>query len=96
MEPGHPVTVDGRLHSITDEERGDRRVLLATLTDSTGSLSLEFHDAYPDLEAGQLLRLSGQAHTRARDGALVISDPDYRIINTAGEKSDTSAGDHQQ
>ncbi|MGO4751199.1 hypothetical protein AB4212_21710 [Streptomyces sp. 2MCAF27] len=57
--------MDGRLHSITDEERGDRRALLATLTDSTGSLSLEFHDAHPDLEAGQLLRLTGQAHTRA-------------------------------
>lgn len=96
VEPGHPVTVDGRLHSITDEERGDRRVLLATLTDSTGSLSLEFHSAHPDLEAGQLLRLTGQAHTRTRDGALVISDPDYRTINTAGEESDTSAGDDQQ
>ncbi|MFD0546420.1 OB-fold nucleic acid binding domain-containing protein [Streptomyces mexicanus] len=92
MEPGHPVTVDGRLHSITDEERDDRRLLLATLTDSTGSLSLEFHTARPDLEAGQLLRLTGQAHTRAHDGALVISDPDYRIIETADDEPDTSDG----
>ncbi|WP_309147780.1 amino acid permease [Streptomyces sp. NTH33] len=90
VEPGRRVTVDGRLHSITDEERGDHRVLLGTLTDSTGSLTLEFHDAHPDLAAGQLLRLTG--HANRRDRSLIISDPDYRIIDTPGEESGPSAG----
>lgn len=84
--------MDGRLHSITDEERGDHRVLLGTLTDSTGSLTLEFHDAHPDLAAGPLLRLTGHAHRR--DRSLVISDPDYRIIGTPGEECGPSAGNN--
>ncbi|MFE1754813.1 APC family permease [Streptomyces anandii] len=93
VRPGHPVTVDGRLHSLTDEERGGRRVLLATLTDSTGSLGLEWHDAHPDLAAGLLLRLTGRAHTRAGDGALVMSDPAYSIVETTGEEPGTPGGD---
>lgn len=86
------VTVDGRLHELTDTSqpgRAGQPVAVGQLVDDTGSLTIEFHQPCHDLQAGQLLRLTG--HVRAGDGAdhLVIGDPAYRILENPGEQPDT-------
>jgi amino acid transporter len=92
VRAGHPATVDGRLHDITEERHGNRRVLTGTLTDDSGSLTVVFHGAHPDLEAGQLLRLTGIPLVHPPDEPLRISDPDYRILESPDE-NDTGLTD---
>ncbi len=98
--PDTDAVVDGRLHetALTDDARVRGAVLGGQLVDSSGTVTLEFHQAHPDLEPGQRLRLTGRVRVARPGEPLVLCDPAYDILEAAGhddeELSGTSSGGH--
>ncbi|MFI5615036.1 amino acid permease [Amycolatopsis sp. NPDC051903] len=94
LRPDTTATVDGRLHELAlrKDAPGRGAVLAGQLVDASGTLTLEFHQAHPDLEPGQRLCLTG----RVQPGPpLVLRDPAYRILEATRdteEHSDTGSG----
>ncbi|WP_211260502.1 APC family permease [Amycolatopsis jejuensis] len=81
LRPGTEVSIDGRLEELALSEEDTRGpVLTARLGGHATTVVLEFRDAHPDLEPGQLLRVTG----RVSEGEPpVLRDPAYRILETA-------------
>jgi amino acid transporter len=94
MRPGATVIADGRLHEITDtpSQVPGQAVMSAELVDDTGRITIEFSHLHPDLETGQLLRLSGLTSTDRPDHPLVIRDPHYQILEDADQDPGTENG----
>lgn len=84
LRTGHPAVVDGRLHDITEDNADGHHTIVGTLTDDTGTLTIEFADVAPEttLEAGQLLRVTGRPTRREPDQPLIMTDPAYQILDT--------------
>jgi amino acid transporter len=79
--PGRVVTVAGRLREIEVQRRRGHPVLTGELLDDTGSVRVEFTGDYPDIEAGQKLRLHGRLRLDAHeDGVLLLVNPSYEIV----------------
>jgi amino acid transporter len=80
LVPGRFAVVEGRLHEISAERRRGRVVLVASVNDETGTLTAELHGEHPDVEAGQQVRLRGRVQLSPATGELLLSDPDYEIV----------------
>ncbi len=88
LRPGADVSVDGRTQELAlSEEDARGPVLTARLTDDTATVVLEFSQAHPDLEPGQVLRVTGHV---AEGTPLVIRDPLCHILEAAEEDEDGS------
>ena len=80
--PGQLATVEGRLNEL-DVRRNGRRgraIVTAELADDSGALSVEFHQPHQDIEPGQRLRLSGRVRLDSDSHAVLMSDPDYQVL----------------
>lgn len=99
VTPDRPVTIEGRLHELTEHQHDTPRVVIATgeLVDDTGTVLLEFHYPCDDLEAGQLLRLNGSPRPGPPGRPMTISDPHYRILEFAEQaEEDENTGSETQ
>lgn len=75
------VSVQGLIHCLTVEPRGERRWLEAELTDGTGKVTLVWmgRDHIPGIESGRHLRAQGRlANDRGRK---VIFNPEYQLLD---------------
>jgi hypothetical protein len=97
VQPDTLVTIDGRLREITLHDTpaplrlggsATRPGTVAAVTDDTGTLTLTFDTAPVELEAGQLLRLTGTAHADAPGQPLTIHNPQYQILDAPDHESD--------
>ncbi len=79
---GREVTVEGRLQEITDAQDGDRHTLQGTVADDSGTLTIHFHTLHPDLEAGQLLRITGTPRRTRSGEPLAMTDPTFRVVES--------------
>jgi amino acid transporter len=78
--PGHVATVVGRLHEINTRTRRGRQMLTGEVADDSGSLTVRFHGAHDDIAPGQQIRLSGRVQLDQSTEAVLMSDPNYEVI----------------
>ncbi|WP_218177746.1 APC family permease [Amycolatopsis australiensis] len=91
LRPGTSVVVDGRLREVAiSEEPVDSGgpVLTAQLADATATVVLEFCRPHPDLEPGQLLRVTGEVHESGSEHKMIMRDPGYRVLDSANPDQD--------
>jgi amino acid transporter len=84
LRAGQWSIVEGRLRELTEEPRAGQPVRVATVTDDTGTLVVEFPAeaaGAPDLEVGQLLRLHGRAVQREPDTPLAMVGPRVEVLD---------------
>jgi amino acid transporter len=90
--PGHLATVVGRVHEINARTRRGRSLLTGEVADESGSLVVEFTGPHADIEPGQQVRLSGRVRLDQNTDAVLMVDPDYRVIEQpTGEDRDDSS-----
>ncbi len=78
--PGQFATVEGRLREISVRTRRGRTIVTGELDDATGSLAVEFHGVHDDIAASQRLRLHGRVRLDSDNHAVLMSDPDYQVL----------------
>ncbi|WP_410597313.1 amino acid permease [Amycolatopsis sp. lyj-23] len=84
LRPGEEAVVDGRLRELaTSEDAADSRgpVLTAQLADATATVVLEFRHPHPDLEPGQLLRVTGKVHEGRSEHEMIMRDPRCHFLD---------------
>ncbi len=85
---GSEVTIEGRVHDVTESNAVGSRTAIVTVADATGRTTLSFDTAGAEapLQAGQLVRASGRVVQVGP--ALGLHDATYQILESPGSDDD--------
>ena len=80
---GHLGTVEGRVEEVSQIRKAGKTTRTAVIGDRSGELRVKFSPpAGADIRPGQLLQVTGKAR-RSRNGIVYMSNPSYRVFETA-------------
>ncbi len=77
---GQRTTVEGRVSHIDVKSRDGKPLLLITIGDDSGELTVSFSRGGDDIAAGQILRLVGKARQNG-NRPVFMADPTYSIVD---------------
>jgi hypothetical protein len=76
---GHRTSVEGRVTEIDLKDRDGRPLLLVTIGDDSGELTVSFSRGGDDIAPGQVVRLVGKAR-QSGNRPVFMADPTYSIV----------------
>ena len=79
---GQRTSVEGRVSAITEKTRDGKPLLLVTIGDDSGEVTVSFSHGGDDIEPGQVLRLVGKARQNG-NRPVFMADPSYSIVEQA-------------
>lgn len=76
---GQRTSIEGRVNEITQKSRDGKPLLLVTIGDDSGEVTVSFSRGGDDIATGQVLRLVGKARQNG-NRPVFMTDPTYSII----------------
>jgi hypothetical protein len=78
---GQRTSVEGRVTQIDEKARDGKPLLLVTIGDDSGELTVSFSHGGADIAPGQVIRLVGKAR-QAGNRPVFMADPVYSIVES--------------